>query len=106
MANTDSILRIKSEDDYFKAKEAEQIKKLREKCLHDKKETYCDEHKNHCFRCGTKSLVEIEKGSVAIDICINEGCGAVHLDPGELDAILADKDLIQNTRKSIFNIFK
>ena len=106
MGSNDSILKIKSEDNFIKAREAEQIKQLREKCKKEKEETYCNEHKNHCFRCGTKSLVEIEKGSVSIDICVNDGCGAVHLDPGELDAILADKTLIQNTRISILNIFK
>ena len=94
-----------SEDVYFKQQQAEQIKALREKVANENVEKYNEEHKYHCFRCGTDSLVEVQKGKCIIDICINEGCGAVHLDPGELEVMLQDKDLIKDVKKSIFNIF-
>lgn len=99
------LIVIKSEDAYFQKKEVEKIRELREKAKKEKTELYCDEHRNHCFRCGTGSLVEVQKGNVAIDICVNEGCGAVHLDPGELETILQDSSQITSIRASILNIF-
>jgi len=39
-------------------------------------------------------------------VCINDQCGAVHLDPGELEAILKDRDSIEKVRKAVFSIFK
>jgi len=65
-----------------------------------------DEHKGHCFRCGTPSLVEIHKGNVVVDICVNEGCGAVHLDPGELETFLEQRADAKSISKAIFGIFK
>jgi len=41
-----------------------------------------------------------------VDICVNDNCGAVHLDPGELEQILKDKKGILIIRKSLFAIFK
>ena len=69
-------------------------------------EKYCEDHKYHCFRCGTKSLVEVDRGDVKIDICANEKCGAVHLDPGELEDILKDEKSILTIRKTLFAVFK
>jgi len=100
------ILKIKSEDAFFQKQEAAQIKALRESAAKECTVKYCDEHKNHCFRCGTQSLAEIQRGNVTIDICVNEGCGAVHLDPGEIDAILNEKNTVINIRQSILNVFK
>ena len=82
------------------------IKALREKAQKECTEKYCTEHKYHCFRCGSQSLVEIQKGKVSIDICVNENCGAVHLDPGELEELVKDASIIKNAKNSIFNIFK
>ncbi|MBW2286125.1 MAG: zf-TFIIB domain-containing protein [Deltaproteobacteria bacterium] len=48
----------------------------------------------------------MDRGDVKIDICVNEDCGAVHLDPGELEATIEDRKSILMVRKSIFNIFK
>lgn len=94
------------EDAYFKKQEEETIKKLREKAADESGKQYCQEHKGHCFRCGTASLVEVEKGNVKIDICVNKGCGAVHLDPGELDAIVKDRQVIGSVRSALLNVFK
>jgi hypothetical protein len=94
------------EDAYFKEQEQKQIQKLREHASKTGDETYREQHRNHCFRCGTPSLIEVEKGNVKIDICVNENCGAVHLDPGELDAILKDQSVIKNVRSAIFSVFK
>ena len=95
-----------AEEIYFQQQQAEQIKALREKNANETVHKYNEEHKYHCFRCGTNSLVEVQKGKCIIDICVNEGCGAVHLDPGELETVLKDKNLIRDVKNSIFNIFK
>lgn len=100
------VICIDSEEVYFNQEDQEKIRALREKATKEKEEQYQEDHKYHCFRCGTKSLVEIQKGNVTIDICVNEGCGAVHLDPGELEELLKDPSLIKNAKSSIFNIFK
>jgi len=102
MSKNRVLLKIKremgDEELYFKEQEQNQIKKLREK--------YCEEHKDHCFRCGTRSLVEVDRGDVKIDICVNKDCGAMHLDPGELEAIMKDQKSIITVSKAIFNVFK
>jgi len=94
------------EDAFFKEQEQKLIQKLREKSSESGDEKYREEHRNHCFRCGTPSLVEVERGKVHIDICVNENCGAVHLDPGELDEIAKDQRVIKNVRAAIFSVFK
>lgn len=100
------IICVQSEEVYFNQEDQDKIRALREKAAKEKQDQYRDDHKSHCFRCGSKSLVEIQKGNVTIDICVNEGCGAVHLDPGELEALLEDPNLIKKAKNSIFNIFK
>ena len=97
---------IDQEDLYFKEEDEKLLKSLREKAAKEESEKYRKEHANHCFRCGTKSLVEIDRGDIKIDMCINVDCGAVHLDPGELDQILADEKSISSIRKSVLSIFK
>ena len=94
------------EDLYFKEQEQKQIKMLREKVAQDLNKRYQEEHKNHCFRCGTQSLAEINYGNVKIDVCINEKCGAVHLDSGELEEIMKDKGGLEKIRKAVFSVFK
>jgi hypothetical protein len=104
------ILQVKAqqtqEDAFFAQQEREQIKDLRAQLAHDSSHKYREEHQYHCFRCGTRSLVEVQKGKIAVDICVNENCGAVHLDAGELDALLEDRDFIKKARRGIFDIFK
>ena len=99
-------LKVNKEDSYFAQQAQEQIKDLREQSAREANQKYQDEHKYHCFRCGTKSLVEIQKGKVTIDLCVNEKCGALHLDAGELDALFEDQGFVKKARKSIFDVFK
>lgn len=110
MSKDRSLLKIKGEigdeELYFKEQEQNQIKNLREKSAKEANEKYCEEHKDHCFRCGTRSLVEVDRGDVKIDICVNKDCGAVHLDPGEMEAIMKDQKSIITVSKAIFNVFK
>ncbi len=110
MASDRVLVKISSERDseeaHFRKQDEERIKQLREKAAKERNEKYCEEHKGHCFRCGTKSLVEVNKGDIQIDICVNDECGAVHLDPGELDDILKDNKTIFAIRKSILAVFK
>jgi hypothetical protein len=94
-----------SEEAYFKEQEQRQIKELRKTASKEANEKYRDEHKYHCFRCGTKSLVQVDRGDIKIDICVNENCGAVHLDPGELEEILKNEKVILGIRKSVLSIF-
>lgn len=95
-----------AEDAFFKEQELKLIQKLRQKTTIEINEKYREEHRNHCFRCGTPSLVEVNRGNVNIDICVNENCGAIHLDPGELDEISKDHSVINNVREAIFSVFK
>jgi hypothetical protein len=94
-----------SEEAYFIEKDQKIIKDLRERAATEATTKYCEEHKNHCFRCGTESLVEVDRGDVKVDICVNEDCGAIHLDPGELEQILKEKGVIPAIRKSVFGVF-
>jgi hypothetical protein len=94
------------EDLHFKEEDEKLIRKLREKNRKESDKEYRNTHADHCFRCGTKSLVEVDRGDIKIDICVNENCGAVHLDPGELENILKDAKVIKGIRKSFLSIFK
>ncbi len=91
---------------YFKEEDQKLIEKLREKTIKAAGEKYREEHLYHCFRCGTKSLIEIDRGDVKIDICVNDNCGAVHLDPGELEQILKDEKSIITIRRTLLSLFK
>jgi len=95
-----------SEDAYFIEKDQTLVKDIRETISQEATAEYSEEHKNHCFRCGTKSLVEVEQGDVKVDICVNENCGAIHLDPGELEQILKDSRAITVIRKTVFSVFR
>lgn len=94
------------EDAYFQEQEQKLLKNMREKSAEESDKAYREEHSGHCFRCGTPSLVEIEKGDVKIDICVNEDCGAVHLDPGELDEIIKNQGAIRSVTSAISKVFK
>ncbi|MBC8246685.1 MAG: zf-TFIIB domain-containing protein [Deltaproteobacteria bacterium] len=110
MAMNRVTLKLKSERDseeaYFKEQDEKLLRSLREKAAQEGDKQYREAHQDHCFRCGTKSLVEVDKGDTKIDICVNDGCGAVHLDPGELDEILKDNKSLFTIRKSILAVFK
>ena len=95
-----------SEDAYFAEQDKKKIEKLRADSGKNANEKYREEHKYHCFRCGTQSLAEFDEGDVKVDICINKDCGALHLDPGELQEILENKQSIKKTRSAFLSLFK
>ena len=98
---------LDSEDLYFAQQEQARLKALRAKAEQESDAAYRGAHKNHCFRCGTPSLAEVEYNGVRIDVCVNENCGAVHLDPGEMDALLqGSPKAIKRIQLAVFNIFK
>lgn len=99
-------VKIPAEEAHFAKADAERIMRLREEEKRKSDEIYRDSHKYHCFRCGTKSLVEVTKGSVVVDICINEGCGAIHLDGGEIDQLLENNDFIKSSCRKLAEVFK
>ena len=96
---------MSDEELFFKEEDAKLIRDLRDRNKKESDQQYRDDHSYHCFRCGTQSLVEVDRGDIKVDICANEDCGAVHLDPGELDDILKDEKAIQGIRKSFLSIF-
>ena len=107
MINDRVIIKASDEDIHFREEERKQIEKLRAMAAKEADEAYRKAHKNHCFRCGTHSLVEVEHKNVNIDICVNKGCGAVHLDPGEMEKILeGEKGVFSAVKRSIFSVFK
>jgi len=95
-----------SEEAFFAERDKELIKNLRSDSSKAADEQYREKHKYHCFRCGTASLAEVDEGNVKIDICVNEDCGAVHLDPGELKEIIKNQESLSSTRKALFSLFK
>ena len=95
-----------SEEFYFAERDQKILRSMREKAALEATKKYCEEHKYHCFRCGTKSLVEIDEGHVKVDICVNEDCGAVHLDPGELKSIIKNQNALAAAKKAFLSVFK
>ena len=98
---------LSAEDLYFQEQDKKKIEKLKAKSNRDANDAYRDAHRNHCFRCGTPSLVEVNYGGIHIDLCVNDDCGAVHLDPGEMEKILeGEKGLFSKIKTSISSAFK
>lgn len=95
-----------SEDAYFAEQDKKKIEKLRADSGKDADQQYREAHKYHCFRCGTQSLAEFDEGNVKVDICINKDCGALHLDPGELEEILKNQQSIKKSRNAFLSLFK
>jgi len=95
-----------SEEAYFAERDQRTLRELREKAASEATKTYCEDHKYHCFRCGTQSLAEIDEGNVKIDICVNENCGAIHLDAGELKKIIKDQRALSAARNAFLSVFK
>ena len=98
--------KLDDEQLYFAEEDAKLIRELRDKNKKESDKEYQESHSYHCFRCGTKSLVEVDRGDIKIDLCANEDCGAIHLDPGELENIMKDEKAIKGIRKSFLSIFK
>ena len=95
-----------SEEAFFAERDQHKIRELREKAAKEATKKYCEEHKYHCFRCGTQSLAEIDEGNIKIDICVNENCGAIHLDAGELKKIIKDQRALSAARNAFLSVFK
>ena len=95
-----------SETAYFTERDEKILRELREKAAHEANQKYSEEHKYHCFRCGTASLAEIDEGNVKVDICVNEDCGAIHLDPGELKEIIKDQGALSAAKNAFLSVFK
>jgi len=95
-----------SEEAFFLEQDQKKLKELRKKVTEEATNKYREEHKYHCFRCGTKSLAEIDEGKVKIDICVNEDCGALHLDPGELKEIIKDQGALSAAKNAFLSVFK
>ena len=95
-----------SESAFFAEQDQKKLRELRKKAKDESTQKYSDEHKYHCFRCGTQSLAEIDEGKVKIDICVNENCGAVHLDPGELKKIIKDQKALSAAKNAFLSVFK
>ncbi|MCB9764616.1 MAG: zf-TFIIB domain-containing protein [Alphaproteobacteria bacterium] len=92
------------EEDYFTRVEREKKERLKQKldaeaaeqALSDRKEL----HWNRCGKCGGQMHPKVFKG-VEIDIC--EDCGAVLLDPGELEELAgADEGGVISTIGELF----
>ena len=95
-----------SEEAFFAERDQQRLRELREKAKEEATKQYTEEHKYHCFRCGTQSLAEIDEGKVKIDICVNENCGAIHLDPGELKEIIKDQRALSAAKNAFLSVFK
>ena len=94
----------KSEDEYFKRIEAEQKAKLKQKL--DANASESDKaaakalHWNKCGKCGTNMDTLTYRG-VEIEQC--PACGAVLLDPGELQELAGEDNT--DTFSSFFSMF-
>lgn len=95
-----------TEEAYFAEQDQNKLRELREKATQEVTNKYREEHKYHCFRCGTQSLVEIDEGNVKIDVCVNKDCGAIHLDPGELQKLVKDQGVLVSARNAFLSVFK
>ena len=95
-----------AKSDEIKLREFRKMAALEANKKEEANKKYAEEHKYHCFRCGTQSLAEIVKGKVKIDICVNENCGAIHLDHGELEELIKDQSMLSATKKAFLSVFK
>jgi len=95
-----------SEEAFFAEQDLTKLRELRKKVTEEANKKYAEEHKYHCFRCGTQSLAEIDEGNVKIDICVNKNCGAVHLDPGELKELIKDQGALSAAKNAFLSVFK
>ena len=95
-----------SEAAFFAEQDQKKLRKLRKSATDKATKKYREEHKYHCFRCGTQSLAEIDEGNVKIDICVNKDCGAIHLDPGELREIIKDQRALSAAKNAFLSVFK
>lgn len=95
------------EDRYFIEKDKKLIQAMRDKARKETDDLYREGHRYHCFRCGTKSLATIDFLGVEVDVCVNEECGCVHLDHGELEKLAkieTEESLLHYLQRCIFGL--
>ncbi len=84
---------LTSEEEYFHRQQAEQLAKLREVAAIESEEAALvaakELHFHKCGKCGLDMQTEIFKG-VEIERCAE--CGAVLLDPGELEELAGNDE--------------
>lgn len=84
--------KVDPEDQYFHREDQEKLRKLREQAEADAAKAALEArklaHRHKCGKCGADMDTQLFKG-VEIEIC--KDCGAVLLDPGELER-LSGKD--------------
>ena len=78
----------RQEEDYFARIEREKKEKLRARLADESSATTQEElkklHHHHCGKCGSEMVTKVYRG-VEIEVCPT--CGAVLLDPGELEQL-------------------
>lgn len=81
------------EEKYFHDEDEAKIQALKDKLDAEKAEKAAAElkalHHLHCGKCGTKMDTQVFKG-VEIEVC--PSCGAVLLDPGELEELVGEDE--------------
>jgi Zn-finger nucleic acid-binding protein len=79
------------EESFFHKEDEQKLQKLRAKLASEKAGTVASElkalHYLHCGKCGNEMDVQVFKG-IEIDVC--PSCGAVLLDPGELEELAGE----------------
>ena len=80
---------VNPEEEYFHREDQERIRKLKEQMEHDKdaheRQALRDLHHLRCGKCGEQMHTKVFKG---LDIEVCPACGAVLLDPGELEQLV------------------
>ncbi len=98
---------VSDEELCFQGQDKKRIEELRVNAAKEANETYRQSHCNHCFRCGTLSLIEVDHKGIKIDLCINSACGAVYLDPGDMENYIErEKGLFHKIRSALLEVFK
>ena len=81
------------EEDYFHKRDQEKLRTMREEAAKKQAETDADKrrklHHFKCGKCGNDMATQIFKG-IEIEVC--GSCGAVLLDPGELEQLVGEDE--------------
>ncbi len=98
---------VSDEELYFQEQDKKRIEEIRDNAAKEANETYRQTHCNHCFRCGTLSLIEVDHKGIMIDLCINNACGAVYLNQGEMETYIErEKGLFHKVKSALLGVFK
>jgi len=94
------------EEEYFARIEAEKLARLARQLDDDRAREQAAAlkaaHHLHCGKCGQEMMTTVFKG-VAIEVC--PGCGAVLLDPGELEELAGeDQSWLFHTLAEMFGL--